>query len=359
MLNTLNKNVNVMEALNTLNIKYQGHPNSKGWLSIICVFHQDKDYGNASVNVNSGVISCYKCGVTKHISTLLKERGSNYTYTPPQVTTPNKPEVKKSSIDSSMTYRFIHKEIDNPEDFYYLKQRGFTKEFCKEFKIVRSFTDPYSDYFAYCIQDTNKNIKCVEFRKLMQFEYLQTYYDSHDITYEQLSKDFKECCKNNNIHISDYKLYKGNEIIVDRVLFYLLDKKVKYESGSFVKNTIFNIDHLNYDEPLYLTEGIGSIPKLWDKVSKNCSCTFGSQISDAQLEYLKKFKEVYVIPDNDLAGLKMVLKLRDSGVKLTVININVEDTDENFVSEILLTNNYCTVEEYLSKSILKYNKTLF
>ena len=358
MLNTLYKNVNVIEALNTLNIKYQGHPNSKGWLSIICPMHADKDFGNASANVNSGVIACYKCGATKHISSLLKERGSNYVYTAPQVTTPVKPEVKKSSIDNTMTYRFIHKEIDNPEDFYYLKQRGFTKEFCKEFKIVRSFTDPYSDYFAYCIQDTNKNIKCVEFRKVMQFEYLQTYYDSHNTTYEQLAEDFKETCKSNNIHITDYKLYKGNEIIVDKVLFYLLDKKVKYESGSFVKNTIFNVDNLNYDEILFLTEGISSLPKIWDNISKNCSCTFGSQVSSEQIIYLEKFKQVNLIVDQDKAGVKMVRTLRDNLKNLYIIDIPYEDTDKEYVEAI---KNYKlkTPGEFLAKSIIKYSKTLF
>lgn len=359
MFDNFNKNIDIISALNTLNIKHQNKPNSKGWIDIICPLHNDHSFGNASININSGVISCFKCGQSKNISSLLKERNSNYIYTPQILIQPKiKKQIQNSSINKDLIYNFIHKEIDKPEDFYYLKQRGFTKEFCKEFKIVRSFTDPYCDYFAFPIIDSNKSICLTEFRKLMQIEYLQTYYNSCSLSYEQLNEDFKQHCKDNNIHITNYKLYKGNEIIIDKVLFYLLDKKVKYESGSRIKETIFNIDNLNYNEILWLVEGIGSIPKIWNNISKNVTCTFGSQISLDQIIYLKKFKQINLVVDQDEAGVKMVIKLRGELKNFFIIDILYEDTDEEYVNAI----KNCKLklqEEFLAKSILKYGKTLF
>ena len=346
-------NIDIFKALDSLGIKHQSKPNNRGWIPIICIFHSDKNFGNASINVNSGVISCYRCGVSKNISTLLKERNSNYTYIPQTNYQPEiKKEVKKSTnIDSKLIYRFIHKEIDNPEDFYYLKQRGFTKEFCKEFKIVRSFTDPYCDYFCYPIIDKDKNIYQTEFRKLMQMEYLQKYYKCYDLSYHQLTEQFKQQCEKENIRIADYKLYKGNNIIEDKTLFYLLDKKVKYESGSQIKNTIWNINNLNFNEVLWLTEGIGSMSRIWSYISKNCSCTFGSQILQPQIEYLKKFVQVNLVVDQDAAGLKMASTLYSELKNLFVVDIPYEDTHEEYVESI----KNCILKtpmQYTSKSMI-------
>jgi 5S rRNA maturation endonuclease (ribonuclease M5) len=360
LLGNFTKNISVIDALNQLNIKHENRPNSKGWLNIICPFHRDSSFGNASVNVNSGVISCFKCGASKNISTLLRDHNSVYEFVPTVPIVQRRKEIVKSkNITNKLNYNFIHKEID-PDEFYYLKQRGLTKEFCDEFKIVRSFTDPYCDYFAYPIVDSNKKIFNVEFRKLKQMEYLQTYYASYDMSYSQLSDKFKEQCEKENIRISDYKLYKGNEIIQDKVLFYLLDKKVKYESGSRIKETLFNIDNLDFNKDLYLVEGIGSVGRIWANISKNCTCTFGSKISKEQLEYLKKFKRVILIPDRDLAGFQMVNSLYQELKNLIVIDTIFEDTDTDYVFDLQNTNNYMEANEYIAKYLLKYNvKTLF
>jgi 5S rRNA maturation endonuclease (ribonuclease M5) len=360
MLNNFNNKVDVISALNALNIKHQNTPNSKGWLSIICPLHNDSNFGNASINIYSGVISCFKCGASKNISSLLKDSSSVYSFIPSDIPEPIKQEVKKSTnITKELNYNFIHKVIDNPEDFYYLKQRKFTKEFCEHFNIVRSFTDPYTDYFAFPIQDSEKNLFQVEFRKLMQFEYLQKYYNSFDIPHNILTDKFKTFCENNRIKITDYKLYKNGMIIEDKVLFYLLDKKVKYETGSRIKETIWNIDNLDYNKPLWLVEGIGSIPSIYENISKNCTCTFGSQVSNHQLDYLRRFKQIYLVADNDEAGAKMVFHLHNELKNLIVVYVQSEDTDENYIFDISNTNNHYTANEYLAKVIMKYNKTLF
>lgn len=314
--------LDIYSALNSLNIKYKGKPNHKGWLSILCPFHSDHNFGSCSINIDNGIVSCWVCG-SHHLNDLLGESKSiQFTYT--EEVKP-KEEIKKVTpkLSEKKEFNFIHLKL-NPDDYHYTRQRGFTQEFVDHFNIVRCFSFPYRDYFAVPIIDSKKNIQTVEFRKLMQYEYEQK-----EIKYED-----------------DYN--------------YINDKKVKYETGSKLKETLFNIDNLNFNTVLYLCEGIGSLGKLW-LYNKNSTCTFGAQISDYQIEYLQEFPVVRIIPDCDQAGFEAVDKLRKQLENLQVIDIGeIEDTDEEFINEIKNTNNLLTPEKYISKYMIRYNiKSLF
>jgi len=319
MFDNIQTEFNIYDALNRLNIKYKGKPNHKSWLSILCPTHNDKHYGSCSININTGIINCWVCG-SNHINNLLDSKTNlNFTYTEER----KSEEVKKVNpkLSEQMKYNFVNMKI-NPDDYYYTRTRGFTQEFIDYFNIVRCFSFPYKDYMAISIIDTSKDIRECEFRKLMVHEYKQLL-----PTYE-------------------------TEI-------YLNDKKVKYEINSRLKQTIFNIDNLNRNDILYLCEGVGSIPKIWHNISKNVSCTFGSQIIDPQLIYLKQFKQIIIIPDPDEAGFNCVNKLRESIPNLQVIDIESEDTDEQYIFDIQNTN-ILTASEYIGKNLIKYNiKSLF
>jgi hypothetical protein len=137
--------------------------------------------------------------------------------------------------------------------------------------------------------------------------------------------------------------------------YYLNDKKVKYEKGSRIKETIWNIDNLNMDTVLYLCEGIGSIAKLW-AYNKNSTCTFGAQISDYQIKYLQQFPLIRMIPDWDKAGFESVDKLRKYIDNLQIIDIGeMEDTDDNFILKISDTNNIIIPKEYIDRYMITYN----
>ncbi len=318
----LDKINNIQELLIQSSIKIKGTPNSKGWLSILCPFHNDHNFGSCSININNGIISCFVCG-SHHINDLLAEnKAIDFSYKEEvQQQEIKKPISKKLTPD--FKFNFISMPL-NPEQFYYTKQRGFTKEFCEQFNIVRCFSFPYKDYFAVPIYDTKKKIYECEFRKLLQYEYENTLNKTEDI------------------------------------INYIADKKVKYESNAQLKKTLWNIDNLNRNLPLYVCEGIGSIPKIWLYISKNCTCTFGAQITKEQIEYLKQFKKVYYIPDFDRAGYEAVNKLRTQLNNLLIINTSFEDTDEQFIYELQNTNNILTANEYISKYMIHYNiKSIF
>jgi 5S rRNA maturation endonuclease (ribonuclease M5) len=230
-------------------------------------------------------------------------------------------------------YNFLSLPID-PDKFFYTKERGFTIEFCKTFGIEHVLSFPYSDYYCIPIIDTEREIYTFEFRKLMEYEYLKKRYES-DIPFNRLKTIFKNECDTNNLILDNYKVWKDVVELSDSNLLYLLETKVKYEKNSTLKMTLWNIDNLKFNETLYLVEGIGSISKIWSHISKNVTCTFGSKLTKEQLDILKLFKKIIVIPDNDEAG-RQIVKCMSGDLRniLFVIDINKEDTDIDYISEI-------------------------
>ncbi len=357
--NTINSNI--FYILDILNIPHKEKANTKGWLAIICPFHHDKDFGNAYINIDTGVIHCFNCGKKKHISTLLKENDIQLLYAPIQTKNNEKPKQKKTSI----IYNFTTKPINENELSFYLQVRGFTETFCKAFGIVYCLTYPYNDYVAIPVIDTKQHINDFEFRKCFEYEYLQKIFPMYkDELLQKLQLYFKRYCQKYNIRFTGGKLYKNDTIWYSSLFEYLLKPKVLYLSNSQVKKTIFNRDNLNYNESLYLCEGTGSIPKLYQYISKNCSCTFGSEVTQQQLNILKHFKEIIIIPDNDPAGYKFVNILHSAlsqHTKLFVIALPIEDTHPEYVTYIKNTNKIDSIsfltQHYLHNKIkLLYNE---
>lgn len=80
--------------------------------------------------------------------------------------------------------------------------------------------------------------------------------------------------------------------------------KVLYPKGSSLK-TLYNLEKLDRNQPLYLTEGLMDLMALQTHPSfKNCTTIFGAGVNDRQLYLLNKFPEVIYIINNDTAGWK-------------------------------------------------------
>lgn len=343
----------IISILDILGIKHEKHPNSKGWLDIICPFHPDKNFGNAGINIHTGVINCYRCGNTGHIDKLWKERFNtepNHQFTQ-SYEQPVEKESKVSKYITDNTYHFTHTTL-NPYNFDYLKKREYSEEFIDYFEIRHVLSGIYSDYMCIPIINKSANIFGAEFRKLREYEILKLYFNL-DSSFKRLKNQFKKYIKENNIYLDrQYNLHFNNEIIQDDNLKYLLQKKVLYPSGFNVNTSIFQIDNLDYDEVLWLTEGTGSMPKIWQYISKNCSCSFGSNVSEGQIEYLKRFKQINVVVDQDLSGFKMISKLHNNLTNLFIVDIEYEDTHTEYVNAI----KNCKLKsskQYISENLFK------
>jgi DNA primase len=95
-------------------------------------------------------------------------------------------------------------------------------------------------------------------------------------------------------------------------------KKYLFPAGSKMGGVLFNYDNLNFQDVLYLVEGVFDVFSLWVQGYKNSTCVFGKHISDDQAKLLKRFRNIVVIPDqnekNQLAG-KQSVTLMDLAVK--------------------------------------------
>lgn len=354
----------IIRTLDNLNILHEDTPNSRGYLNVICPFHDDKDFGNSGIDISTGVIHCFRCHTSKDIISLVREK-MNFSFKEAVNFIKNKDIFNKKEKLNNVSCDFnlnnkeniknkkINKKIKtiddlilekfNPEDFEYTRIRGFTKKFCNEFNIQKCISGWYKNYFIIPIFDTKKNISTFEARKLNKFEYLK----SIGITEEQLEKTIEI----KKLKIKDFKVYSRitEEYIDNSIFLFLLKPKVLYPSGSIINETLFNIDNLDFNKDLWASEGMGSIPKIYENISKNVTCTFGSEITDSQIEYLKKFnKRKIIIPDNDEASLIEIESLNMQVENLFVADIKSEDKDNSFITD-LKNCNIISAFEYVAK----------
>ena len=330
----LNKGM-IISALNLLGIKYdESKITSKNWMSCLCPQHPDKNFGNCSINLDSGVISCFACGQSISIKKLLEDRGlenaldlSQFNFTPIN-------EIKREREIINHDYDFSFMPLE-PEKFQYTKLRGYTKQYCEEFNIVHCISGEYADYIITPLIDKNRSIETYEARKLKKDIVLKKYYNNKKSRLNFEERFEKEC------EGKKYKIEKGQIYDQNRVhyfsydLLYLLKPKVLYPYGSGTWNTIFNIDNLNIDEDLWLSEGTGSHPKLYQYVSKNSSAVLGASITNEQISILKNFKKkIVIVVDKDRAGYNLVLEIFKKLENIYVCLIDKEDTDDSYVEEI-------------------------
>jgi len=77
--------------------------------------------------------------------------------------------------------------------------------------------------------------------------------------------------------------------------------------------TLYDIDVLNKEEPLYVVEGLTKLAVLrTDPFFKNSTATFGAGLNARQLYLLSQFDQVVMIPDADEAGMRSVRRLKES-----------------------------------------------
>ena len=352
----------ITKAINLLNIQSCGN-NSGNWMGIVCPIHTESTPGGScSVNLESGIIHCFSCHQTISVIELMKQRFNvGFKQALELIDNHfniclNKPLIQ-SKIKERKQSKAVHEfeEISfNPENYYYTRQRRFTKEFCKEFSITRCLSGIYNDYMVIPCSSKVKNINEFECRKLFEFEQLCMFFDIINGDYYKLKNKFERYIKKNKIKLVNYLLYKDNELFYNDQIKYLLQPKVRYVQGSQLYRTIFNVDNLDFNKDLYIVEGTGSLPKIWMNITKNVSCTFGSNIDEEQVEILKKFKKIIIVPDNDNAGYLMVKFLSKQLDNIYIKDIKIKDTDDSYIDNIKNKKEIST-SEYLSKHILRKN----
>jgi len=349
---------NITYGLQKLGISTNGKIRNE-WLEILCPLPShgkpDQHYGNCNIHIPTGIISCFACGGKSNIITLYKNKfGLSYSeakkeilgaqfenFTPTYITSK---KTKKISSYSPKNFVFIDL---SPQNYYYTRLRGFSPEFCLKFGIKHCVSEPFVDFLFFPITSEKYGIEEYEFRKLMEYEYLEKYY-KENLPFHKLKEKFEKEKKETKKEIFEKQLF------INPYLWYLFKNKVFYSPGSKIKNILWNIDNLDFFQDLYVTEGLGSIPKIYTHITTNVTATFGAQISEAQKNLLSKFKRIIHLPDFDSAGYNSVKSLsqyfQNSGFKgeYFIKVLEVEDTDPNYVKKIKATPNISSLE-YLQK----------
>lgn len=86
---------------------------------------------------------------------------------------------------------------------------------------------------------------------------------------------------------------------------YKSNKKVLYPRGC-KSDLVFNLDRLDKDKPMFLTEGIMDLPNLFNLGLTNIGSIFGTGLTRNQIEFLRSIKNIVYIPDNDEPGIKVL-----------------------------------------------------
>lgn len=302
----------ILHNLDKLNIKYEGHFNSKGWLRILCPFHSDTNFGNAFIH-NTSVIKCFSCGAKGNIYKVVKLKYPSYnnkeifnflgeSYKNKLDLTLLKRKNKKSIVLESHKEKLYNrtnvlnvqtKQIDL--SLYYCKTRNYSKEWINNFNIKIITEGYYKDYFITPIYYNNELVT-YEYRKAYEYEYYKELFKVRN-TLENYRKKFKQ-----EKHLLDSNTY---------LYEYLNKPKTLYPYNSKVlKDNIFNIDNLDYNKDLYICEGISGTAHIWNNISKNVTCLYGVNYSNRQVQVLQNFKsKKYIVSDNDSASDNMIYTL--------------------------------------------------
>ena len=345
---------NVSNVLVKLHIPYRETSSSK--IQIICPFHPDKSFGSCHINSNTGLGYCFSCKegfdvikLVRHINRMSFQEALNFLNIKSETNNykPSIVDVKSINtiIENKETKTIIHKDYSrlslsdlNPSTLKYTNDRKMTYEFFRRFNVKLCNNGFYKDFLIFPIIDKIHNIVSYEARKVKEYEYLKLFFHiDKDVNIDRLRGKFDTYIKENNIRLRENKdLYKGEELILDDIILYLLLPKTFYPKGSFLgKPTIWNYEGLNRKLPLYVCEGLGSVPRLYSELSNNVTCTFGSMISDSQMEMLNEFTEIIIIKDNDNAGNEYINDFKHGCIaEIYIANTKLEDTDDLFIEEI-------------------------
>lgn len=323
--------MSVQSALQMLNIPIEKKV-SKNRCMVKCIFHEEKD-GSLMVDLTTGIMSCFGCGHSTNIQkTLQNKLGITYKEAE-EIVNNNTNHVNTFTIDSFVNNLEKAKPVKKQYEYdvlttglkvsesSYLQLRGYTDSYIEEFNIRKCIVDKYMDYMFTPVTSEKLNVDTFEARKIFELEYLQKIMGVKSKSLSRLRARF----------ITNKESYK-NSIYYE----YLNKSKNYYAVDSNIRNMLYNYDNLNFEKDLIIFEGIPSHAKIYLNITKNCTCTFGSNISDSQYILLKKFnKNIIVVSDNDTASYKTINKLRQRFNNIYVIDTLLEDTDERFVIEVM------------------------
>ena len=247
-----------------------------------CPVHKEK-HPSFVIYKNTYHCRCFSCGYNNSIFDLIKDLNGksansllginnnfkNYLFDKPIQNKVNKKVIHNKNKIIKL-YGEIKEVFSNNEVMSYLNRKNITNKFITDFKI-KYFNRLKIDI----IDKESNNIITRNFKNRLL---IPIAYKNKIINYEL--RDYTGTSK----------------------------KKVLYVK-SCPLNILFNIDNLDRDKPLLLTEGIFDLSFIYNYISTNCTSVLGISLTNRQIDFLNEFKEIVLFPDNDERGEGFISKL--------------------------------------------------
>ena len=302
-------------TLSKLGISY----NKKGkryWSLCPNPSHNDNVPTNFSVKEN-GNCKCYACGFSGNLIHVIRAKTGigfvealdfigkdvsvndklNVDYKDSKPVNYKPKKESKFFIRDNELHKITNEFIANNK---YLSDRGYTEEFCNHYRIrlcksKTQWTEKYNGYIIIPLDEINS-------------------FEARNV-YRENGRD-----------------------------------KVLYPYGVYNKSIIFDLANLNSTEDLIITEGTGTLAKLYTSGYRNITSIFGKEISIDQIDLLNKFKRKILIVDPDEAGINLIHTMYPVVKQLYVMDLpfGVTDESDNF-EELVKTSNVIPAVEYLIK----------
>jgi DNA primase len=274
------ESVDIFNILNILNIDTKGRTSGNIVVHCPTIGHNDSN-PSCSISLDKGLYHCFSCGASGTLASLYKDlTGEYYNY----LTELRPKYIRKIhnttttdllSFDSIPTTHF-HAELkggslSNYESgLEWLKQRGLTESVASKARI--RFAEKIT------ITDTDDNER-------------------------------RPMILNNCIYIP---IFEGGQLIsFEARPTVVSDKKVLYPYASST-NTLYNLNNLDINSPLFVTEGIIDCLSLWtNETTQNATAIFKNTPTERQFYLLNKFKKIIYVVDNDERGMEGCKKMMD------------------------------------------------
>lgn len=297
---------NILDRLGINANKIKSH----GWTTVHCPLHEDKN-PSCGVRINedgSGVYNCFSCGSHGTLRQLYREING---------VSINKdlgiPWEKQEESEASTLVRLFRKDTQNYEEEVkvpdvnigmkgvlvpvessqvakrYLEQRKISLDIAKSMKMKYAIE-------AYTYDKGNPNDK----EQRMNFSnrlVIPIFENGKIMSYEGRDVAGKEAWESKQLREGTNFLYK----------------KCIYPKGAST-NTLYQLDKLDKEGHIYFLEGLMDLAILReDKYfnESNSTTVFGASITNRQLQLLSEFNSFTYIIDNDLAGWRSLMRLKN------------------------------------------------
>ena len=368
-LNDIKNSINIVEIINKYIPLTEKGKNYFG----VCPFHDDHS-PSMSVSKDKQIYKCFSCGASGNVFTFLQNY-HNITFQEAVYMAADFAGIKLSGSFKKEPSHFSKEyELMNLSNMYfenlinssigvkaieYLKERGFSKETIKEFKI--GVAPDESNGFLNLLKSKQLDINmALKIGLINQGD--NGYYDTFT--------------KRIMIPIND----EHGQVVGYSGRIYKTENQNRYmnskENYIFKKgNILFNYDkalpYIKKNKEVIIVEGNLDAVRLYDAGIKNVIALMGTALTDYQINLLKKLKcKIILMLDNDEAGLLATYNngklLFDQNLSVGVVRLSdYKDPDlyllHNGIDKLnnLINNNlnYIDFEMHYLKQNLNLNKT--